>query len=61
MNNKQKEINAEGYVKFKMEELVKKFGCDMHDLEFIFSQGYYCGRIDTLSENIAMLQGEIKK
>lgn len=58
MNNKENEIKPVGYVKSKMEKLAKKFGCDMLDLEFIFRQGYYCGRIDTLSENISMLQGD---
>lgn len=60
MNNNEKEIKPEGYVKSRIEELVKKNGYDMKELEFIFRQGYYCGRIDTLSENIEMLQGSSK-
>lgn len=60
MNNKENEIKPEGYVKSRMEELVKKQGYDMKELEFVFRQGYYCGRIDTLSENIEKLQGSKK-
>lgn len=48
------------YVEMKINELVSKHGVNILDLQFIYKQGYFDGRIEALEENISWLQG-VKK